>query len=124
MFCLFLRKGWKGLSAMAKSLIKGMLKKNPVKRFDLDECINHPWFTEVTKDPIYQIQLVDSHKILTDRWNRRYARYMRLLQDFEKREERKQVTTPTTTKTNLVSSLRHPVLSHVSASANNLVAAS
>eukprot|EP00981_Chlorochromonas_danica_P011821 scaffold4288_cov325-Ochromonas_danica.AAC.1 len=35
--------GWRKLSRGARSLIKGMLKRNPVKRLDIEECLSHPW---------------------------------------------------------------------------------
>eukprot|EP00981_Chlorochromonas_danica_P010733 scaffold3351_cov160-Ochromonas_danica.AAC.1 len=37
------RSGWRKLSRGARSLIKGMLKRNPVKRLDIEECLSHPW---------------------------------------------------------------------------------
>jgi serine/threonine protein kinase len=40
---------WKAVSTEAKSLIKGMLTKNPLKRLNLDELIEHPWIRKYCK---------------------------------------------------------------------------
>jgi serine/threonine protein kinase len=37
------RAEWPALSAEARSLIKGMLKRNPVRRLDIAACLQHPW---------------------------------------------------------------------------------
>jgi len=38
------------LSDTAKSLLKGMLHPNPMKRFHIDECLAHPFFNSVTNN--------------------------------------------------------------------------
>mmetsp|Transcript_87118 Transcript_87118/g.154170 ORF Transcript_87118/g.154170 Transcript_87118/m.154170 type:complete len:1137 (+) Transcript_87118:209-3619(+) len=36
---------WRGISDAAKSLVRGLLRVNPVDRLSLDECLRHPWVT-------------------------------------------------------------------------------
>lgn len=36
---------WRGISEAAKSLVRGLLRVNPVDRLSLDECLRHPWVT-------------------------------------------------------------------------------
>ena len=36
---------WRGISEAAKSLVRGLLRVNPVDRLSLEECLNHPWVT-------------------------------------------------------------------------------
>lgn len=38
---------WRGISREAKDLICHMIKKNPAARYTVDQCLNHPWFTQV-----------------------------------------------------------------------------
>ncbi len=37
------RAEWPALSAEARSLIKVVLKHNPVRRLDIAACLQHPW---------------------------------------------------------------------------------
>eukprot|EP00931_Biecheleriopsis_adriatica_P102230 TRINITY_DN77227_c0_g1_i1.p1 TRINITY_DN77227_c0_g1~~TRINITY_DN77227_c0_g1_i1.p1 ORF type:complete len:1148 (+),score=233.85 TRINITY_DN77227_c0_g1_i1:39-3482(+) len=41
---------WRGISEAAKSLVRGLLRVNPVDRLSLDECLRHPW---VTGEPMH-----------------------------------------------------------------------
>eukprot|EP00913_Durusdinium_trenchii_P015921 g14962.t1 len=34
---------WRGISEAAKSLVRGLLRVNPVDRLSLEECLKHPW---------------------------------------------------------------------------------
>jgi serine/threonine protein kinase len=43
-----LTSNWRKLSPTAQSLIKSMLKRDPVKRWNIDECLEHPWFKETS----------------------------------------------------------------------------
>ncbi|CAE7356723.1 unnamed protein product [Symbiodinium sp. CCMP2456] len=36
---------WRNISEAAKSLVRGLLRVNPVDRLSLDECLSHPWVT-------------------------------------------------------------------------------
>eukprot|EP00930_Biecheleria_cincta_P072046 TRINITY_DN5948_c0_g2_i1.p1 TRINITY_DN5948_c0_g2~~TRINITY_DN5948_c0_g2_i1.p1 ORF type:complete len:890 (-),score=176.47 TRINITY_DN5948_c0_g2_i1:146-2713(-) len=36
---------WRGISEAAKSLVRGLLRVNPVDRLSLDDCLRHPWVT-------------------------------------------------------------------------------
>ena len=40
---------WKAISHDAKSLIKGMLNKDPLKRINLEELIGHKWIKKYCK---------------------------------------------------------------------------
>lgn len=95
-----MKSGWKDLSPLVQSLIKGMLKRNPQKRFDIDECLSHPWITgEGMKgklgggggiEEIYEKELVNTKKIIHERTERRNRRYQILVKDLEKDKLRKQ----------------------------------
>lgn len=39
------------VSKQFKDLICGMLQKDPKKRFSIDDCLNHPWFTQNSEMP-------------------------------------------------------------------------
>lgn len=43
------RDSWNSISALGQSLIKGMLRVDPVRRFDIDECLEHPWIRDMPK---------------------------------------------------------------------------
>eukprot|EP00439_Symbiodinium_sp_Y106_P082551 s498_g22.t1 len=36
---------WRNISEAAKSLVRGLLRVNPVDRLSLDDCLSHPWVT-------------------------------------------------------------------------------
>eukprot|EP00434_Breviolum_minutum_P016564 symbB.v1.2.014603.t1/scaffold1071.1/size202461/16 len=36
---------WRGISEAAKSLVRGLLRVNPVDRLSWEECLTHPWVT-------------------------------------------------------------------------------
>jgi len=36
---------WRSISEAAKSLVRGLLRVNPVDRLSLDDCLSHPWVT-------------------------------------------------------------------------------
>lgn len=83
-----LRSGWKDLSPLAQSFIRGMLKRNPKKRFDIDECLSHPWIQNIENHHIdgqwYDKELIHAKKIISERSQRRVRRYQNLLKDLEK----------------------------------------
>jgi len=41
--CFEERYEWDDLSPAARSLIKGMLRRNPLRRLSVEECLQHPW---------------------------------------------------------------------------------
>ena len=41
---VFMSKRWDGVSTAAKDLIRKMLTKQPDKRINLDDCLQHPFF--------------------------------------------------------------------------------
>lgn len=46
---------WRGISEAAKSLVRGLLRVNPVDRLSLEECLNHPWVTGQPMQPKTQL---------------------------------------------------------------------
>jgi serine/threonine protein kinase len=108
---------YQGLSSSVKSLIKGMLKRNPKKRFDIDECLAHPWIqgaiqgereqkdvgnsrktsssvassSSVTLKVLpafYETELVKTKKVISDRATRRRKRYEMLVNEIEREQRR------------------------------------
>eukprot|EP00981_Chlorochromonas_danica_P015812 scaffold14703_cov175-Ochromonas_danica.AAC.2 len=70
---------WCGLSADARSLIKGMLKRDPKKRFDIEACLAHPWIqgadsTETIGKHIYDDDRPQNRKKMMDRYAREQRR--------------------------------------------------
>ncbi len=41
---------WKGISAEAKTLVSGMLTKDPTKRLEAEDCLRHPWLRGLKQD--------------------------------------------------------------------------
>eukprot|EP00981_Chlorochromonas_danica_P009592 scaffold2755_cov194-Ochromonas_danica.AAC.5 len=60
------RSGWRKLSREARSLIKGMLKRNPVKRLDIEECLSHPWLKLAEEEIVVN---VDEYKSVSIKVN-------------------------------------------------------
>jgi serine/threonine protein kinase len=86
-----LKDGWKDLSPAAQSLIKGMLKRNPTRRFDIDECLQHPWIKNLETMEMsfaYDHELKVAKKIVSERAQRRVRRYQLLVNDMEKEAKR------------------------------------
>lgn len=78
-----LKAGWKTLSPSVQSLIKGMLKTDPTKRFDIDECLRHPWITG--PHPAAQcVELKESRKIIRERLDRKAKRYEAAVREMER----------------------------------------
>lgn len=108
------KQGWSKLSKDAQSLIKKMLKTSPTKRFNIAECLQHPWFNSASPRPANlkhvssadsvrscatcatsasvsnETPLVEAQQILKERVNRRERRYQNLLLEVAMRnKERK-----------------------------------
>lgn len=81
-----MKDGWKELSAEAQSLIKGMLKRNATMRFDVDECLAHPWITGEGLDARHSQELNRTTKIVKERSERRLRRYESLINEMKKAE--------------------------------------
>lgn len=69
------RVEWSGLSSDAKSLIKGMLKRDPKKRLDITTCLAHPWIqnADSTKNVgkrTYDVDRPQIRKRMMDRYAR------------------------------------------------------
>jgi serine/threonine protein kinase len=108
------------LSSSVKSLIKGMLKRNPKKRFDIDECLSHPWIQEALQQQgeqqqkgeagyshktsasvassssvtvavlptFYEVELIKTKKVISERATRRRKRYETLVKEIERAQRR------------------------------------
>lgn len=50
-----LREGWSDLSVSVQSLLHGMLAVDPTKRYSIEECIAHPWFSDSGSNSINSI---------------------------------------------------------------------
>lgn len=85
-----IKAGWKELSPEVQSLIKGMLKLNPAKRFDIDECLQHPWISGVSHTSRHKMELASTKKMMRDRSQRRLRRHEALLKDIEVEKRRNQ----------------------------------
>ena len=81
-----MKDGWKELSAEAQSLIKGMLKRNATMRFDVDECLAHPWITGEGLEARHSQELNRTKKIVKERSERRLRRYESLINEMKKAE--------------------------------------
>eukprot|EP00981_Chlorochromonas_danica_P011626 scaffold4164_cov190-Ochromonas_danica.AAC.4 len=69
------RVEWSGLSSDAKSLIKGMLKRDPKKRFDIATCLAHPWIqnansTKNVRKRTYDVDRPQIRKRMMERYVR------------------------------------------------------
>lgn len=97
------KQGWSKLSKDAQSLIKKMLKTSPTKRYNIAECLQHPWFNSSSPRPVNlkhvssadsvrscatcatsssasnETPLTDAQQILKERVSRRERRYQNLL---------------------------------------------
>lgn len=73
------REGWKALSPEAQSLIKGMLKTNPVQRFSIQECLQHPWIHNQNHR-----ELSVGRKVINERFERRVRRSIALAKEEER----------------------------------------
>eukprot|EP01040_Poterioochromonas_malhamensis_P004182 gene4182-4476_t len=80
------KAGWKELSAEAQSLIRGMLKRSAEKRFDIDECLRHPWITGEGLTDRHDLDLTKTKKIVKDRSIRRKKRYEALVEEVKRGE--------------------------------------
>lgn len=59
---------WRGISEAAKSLVRGLLRVNPVDRLSLEECLTHPWVTGQPMMPKTQMShFMASREALGDR---------------------------------------------------------
>jgi len=87
------RTNYKELSGDVRDLLKGMLKPNPLKRFDIDECLAHPWITLAEtiddSDFYYNHELIGAKKIVRERSLRRVKRYEALVKEIERDDRRK-----------------------------------
>lgn len=88
------KAGWKDLSPEAQSMIRGMLKRNATTRFDIDECLSHPWITGDTVNASMDVELVRTKNIVKQRSERRLQRYENLINQMKKAEDLKQRLTP------------------------------
>ncbi|RYG68741.1 serine/threonine-protein kinase [archaeon] len=67
-----LKKEWAGLSAGARDLIKKMLKRNPMRRFDVADCLKHPWIAQLEQNS--SEELLGVQKVFRNRAERRALR--------------------------------------------------
>eukprot|EP00981_Chlorochromonas_danica_P006168 scaffold1302_cov165-Ochromonas_danica.AAC.2 len=56
--CFKQRSAWRKLSPEARSLIKGMLKRNHLKRLDIAGCLSHPWIKMAEEGKIMKENLI------------------------------------------------------------------
>ncbi len=81
-------RNWSVLSTSAKSLIKKMLKRNPIDRFDIDECLAHPWIASPEKlsdsDMVMNTELTLASQEIHNRCMRKQKRYEALVKEVER----------------------------------------